>query len=121
MLPLNDTEPNRYSYFPIMTTLLIFVNCFVFLFIEMLLVTEDTFWPFLMKYGVTPTLVLSGQGAGVLSNITAMFLHGGLIHLAGNMLALWVFGRRVEDACGPWRFLVYYFLAGTLAHIFFVL
>jgi Uncharacterized membrane protein (homolog of Drosophila rhomboid) len=93
MLPLNDTEPNRYSYFPIMTMLLILVNCFVF-FIELSLV-RDSFWPFLMKYSVTPTLILGAQGGGALSNVTAMFLHGGLLHLFGNMLALWVFGRRV--------------------------
>ena len=61
------------------------------------------------------SVILSAQGGGVLSNVTAMFLHGGLFHLLGNMLALWVFGRRVEDACGPWRFLAFYLLAGTWA------
>lgn len=119
MLPLNDTEPNRYSYFPIMTVVLITVNCFVF-FLEVAFVfpgNDD--WSFLMKYALTPSLVLGLQGAGVLSNVTAMFLHGGLDHLLGNMLALWVFGRRVEDACGPWRYLTFYLLAGTLAHVFF--
>jgi hypothetical protein len=74
-----------------------------------------------MKYATTPRVILSAQGGGALSNVTAMFLHGGLFHLLGNMLALWVFGRRVEDACGPWRFLAFYLLAGTWAHIFFVL
>jgi len=119
MLPLNDTEPNRYSYFPFMTVLLIVTNSFIFL-VEVLIVRTD-FWPFLMRYGVTPTLILDAQGGGALSNITAMFLHGGLDHLLGNMLALWVFGRRVEDACGPWRFLTFYLLAGTLAHVFFTI
>lgn len=119
MLPLNDTEPNRYSYFPIMTVLLIIINCFVY-FLEVFYVRDD-YWTFFMKYALTPTLVLGVQGAGALSNLTAMFLHGGLDHLLGNMLALWVFGRRVEDACGPWRFLTFYLFAGTLAHVFFVL
>ncbi|CAG1000653.1 partial Rhomboid protease GluP, partial [Anaerolineales bacterium] len=41
----------------------------------------------------------------------------GIFHLLGNMLFLWVFGRRVEDACGPWRYLVYYLLAGTTASL----
>jgi membrane associated rhomboid family serine protease len=117
MLPLNDTEPNRYSFFPIMTVLLIAVNCFVF-YIEVFVV-GDQYWPFFMKYAVTPRLILTAQGAGALSNVTAMFLHAGLFHLFGNMLALWVFGRRVEDACGPWRFLAFYLLAGTWAHILF--
>ena len=119
MLPLNDTEPNRYSYFPIVTVLLIVVNCFVF-FLEVLFVQDDS-WTFFMKYALTPALVLGVQGAGALSNVTAMFLHGGLDHLLGNMLALWVFGRRVEDACGPWRFLTFYLFAGTVAHMFFTL
>ena len=119
MIPLNDTEQNRYSFFPIMTVLLIIVNCFVF-YIEIFVIC-DNYWPFFMKYAVTPRVILSAPGAGALSNITAMFLHGGLFHLLGNMLALWVFGRRVEDACGPWRFLAFYLLAGTWAHVLFIL
>lgn len=119
MLPLNDTESNRYSFFPVMTVLLITVNCFIF-YVETFVIGDD-YWPFFMKYAVTPRLILSAQGAGALSNVTAMFLHGGLTHLLGNMLALWVFGRRVEDACGPWRFLAFYLLAGTSAHMLFTL
>lgn len=78
------------------------------------------FWAILMKYAVTPTLILSVQGGGAVSNVTAMFMHGGFLHLFGNMLALWVFGRRVEDACGSVRFLAFYLLAGTMAHVLFV-
>lgn len=102
-----------------MTVFLIAVNCFIF-YLEIFIFSDD-FWPFLMKYAATPKLILSAQGAGALSNVTAMFLHGGLSHLLGNMLALWVFGRRVEDACGPWRFLAFYLLAGTSAHILFTI
>lgn len=119
MFPLNDTEPNRYSFFPIMTVTILVVNCLIY-YIEIFIVGSN-YWPFFMKYAVTPHLILSAQGAGALSNVTAMFLHGGLFHLLGNMLALWVFGRRVEDACGPWRFLAFYLLAGTWAHILFTL
>lgn len=114
MFPLNDTEPNRYSRFPVMTVLLITVNCFIF-FAEVFMI--DISRVFFMKYGTTPCLVLGAEGGGALSNVTTMFLHGGLFHLAGNMLFLWVFGRRVEDACGPWRFLAFYLLAGTWANI----
>ena len=119
MLPLNDTEPNRYSFFPIMTVTLIVVNCLIY-YLEIFVVGAN-YWPFFMKYAVTPRLILSAQGSGALSDVTAMFLHGGLSHLFGNMLALWVFGRRVEDACGPWRFLAFYLLAGTAAHILFTI
>ena len=119
MLPLNDTEPNRYSFFPIMTVLLIALNCFIF-YLEVFVVREN-YWPLFMKFAITPRLILSAQGGGALSNVTAMFLHGDIFHLLGNMLALWVFGRRVEDACGPWRFLAFYLLAGTCAHALFIL
>jgi membrane associated rhomboid family serine protease len=74
-----------------------------------------------MKYAATPKLILNAEGAGALSNVTAMFLHADIFHLLSNMLALWVFGRRVEDACGPWRFLAFYLLAGTSAHVFFTI
>ena len=121
MFPLNDTEPNRYSFMPIMTIILIVVNCLVFLF-ELFSMSQSFsgFWAILMKYAVTPTLILSVQGGGAVSNVTAMFMHGGFLHLFGNMLALWVFGRRVEDACGSVRFLAFYLLAGTMAHVLFV-
>jgi membrane associated rhomboid family serine protease len=119
MIPLSDTEQNRYSFFPIMTVILILINCFAFY--KEIFILGDDYWTFFMKYAVTPSVILRAQGAGALSNITAMFLHGGLFHLLGNMLALWVFGRRVEDACGPWRFLAFYLLAGTWAHILFIL
>lgn len=119
MLPLNDTEPNRYSFFPIMTVTIILVNCYMF-YVQ-LFVVEEHYWTFFMKYAATPYLILRGEGAGALSNITAMFLHANLFHLLGNMLPLWVFGRRVEDACGPWRFLAFYLLAGTWAHVLFIL
>jgi membrane associated rhomboid family serine protease len=119
VLPLNDTESNRYSFFPIMTILLIVLNCMIF-YMEVFVVGED-YWSFFMKYATTPRLILNAQGGGALSNVTAMFLHGDIFHLGGNMLALWVFGRRVEDACGPWRFLAFYLLAGTWAHVLFIL
>ena len=46
---------------------------------------------------------------------TAMFMHGGLLHLGGNMLFLWIFGNNVEDAMGPVRFVIFYLLAGLAA------
>lgn len=71
--------------------------------------------------GTTPALVISQQGGGALTAVTHMFLHGGLFHLISNMLALWVFGRRVEDVCGPWRFLAFYLACGFMADIIAVI
>lgn len=67
-----------------------------------------------------PILIREMVGGGAISNVTAMFLHGDLFHLIGNMLPLWVFGRRVEDACGSLRYLAFYLFAGTWANILFV-
>ena len=111
MFPLNDTEPNRYNLFPILTLVLILANTAIYI------VTPEYTWDFLMRFGSTPYLLLHRQGGGVLSSVTSMFLHGSWFHLIGNMWALWVFGRRVEDAFGPWRYLIYYLTAGILADV----
>jgi membrane associated rhomboid family serine protease len=50
-----------------------------------------------------------------LTILTAMFMHGGLLHLGGNMLFLWIFGNNVEDAMGPVKYLIFYLLAGFAA------
>jgi membrane associated rhomboid family serine protease len=50
-----------------------------------------------------------------LTLLTSMFLHGGLLHVLGNMLYLWIFGDNVEDAMGPFRFLAFYLLCGIIA------
>ncbi len=115
MLPINDTESNRYSAFPFVTVILIAVNTAVLVW-ELSLpdyTLRGVFWVF----GFTPSLIWARQGAGIISAITCVFLHGGIEHLVGNMLFLWVFGRRVEDACGSARYLVYYLLAGATASL----
>jgi membrane associated rhomboid family serine protease len=115
MLPLNDTEPNRYSAFPFMTLTLIAVNTVILIW--ELSLPEDHLRTVLWIFGSTPAFTWAREGAGMISTITSMFLHGGISHLLGNMLFLWVFGRRVEDACGPGRYLVYYLLAGTTSDL----
>jgi membrane associated rhomboid family serine protease len=120
MLPLNDTESNRYSWFPFMTISLIAVNTFIETAKPLYLqdtMTNWQYWGFMMNFYFTPRLILAGEGPGILSAFTSMFMHGDFIHLLGNMGALWVFGRRVEDACGAWRFLVFYLVAGMSAHL----
>jgi len=118
MLPINDTEPNRYSSFPFTTFLLIAINVFIHIIVTSVVYRD---WTFLMFFGLTPSLIVDASGPGVISNFTSIFLHANWTHLLGNMLPLWVFGRRVEDACGSWRFLGFYLLAGTSANLLFVL
>lgn len=115
MFPINDSEPNRYSSFPLMTVSLIVVNTFILIW-ELSLPMPMLRVVFYF-FGSTPSFVWAREGAGMISTITSMFLHGGIYHLVGNMLFLWVFGRRVEDACGPMRFLLFYLLAGTSADL----
>lgn len=55
------------------------------------------------------------QPATAVTAFTAMFMHGGLLHLGGNMLFLWIFGNNVEDAMGPLKFIAFYVLAGLAA------
>ncbi|HNB54288.1 MAG TPA: rhomboid family intramembrane serine protease [Anaerolineales bacterium] len=113
-IPFYDTEPNRYGSFPFVTVGLIATNVAVFI-LELFWVARD---PLLIyKFGSTPAIVLEGTGPAAVATITHMFLHGGFSHIFFNMLALWVFGRRVEDACGPLRFLFYYLLCGVGADI----
>jgi membrane associated rhomboid family serine protease len=115
MLPINDTQPNRYGSFPFMTLLLIAINTAILIW-ELMLPREMLSLVFSL-FGFTPALIWAREGTGMISAITSTFLHGSLFHLLSNMLFLWVFGRRVEDACGPLRFLMYYLLAGVTADL----
>lgn len=122
MFPLNDVEPNRYIRRPYMVLAIIAINVIVLLFEYYLIFFRyDSFVEFIYRYGVIPRAIWEQRGGGALSAITQMFLHGGFFHLFGNMLALWVYGRRVEDACGHWRFLLFYLTAGVLAEVIYAL
>jgi membrane associated rhomboid family serine protease len=77
---------------------------------------------FILAYGVVPFEITTGRDIPpmiplpvYLTLVTSMFLHGGLLHIAGNMLFLWVFGDNVEDALGHFGFLLFYFATGILA------
>ncbi len=79
---------------------------------------------FLMQYALVPAELLGGQDLPPaipvpiwLTLISAMFLHGSILHVLGNMLYLWIFGDNVEDAMGPVRFLIFYLLCGALASL----
>jgi len=118
MMPLNDVEPNRYASFPIMTLGLIMVNIVVFSYERMIFPgVSEQYYAWLQMYGTVPALILSREGGGAITAVTHMFLHGDIWHISGNMLALWVFGRRVEDVCGPLRFLMFYLVCGIFADI----
>jgi membrane associated rhomboid family serine protease len=113
VLPLRDFIPTR--RFPALTVGIIVVNIIAFAY-ELLAETggmlEQTFY----AMGVVPFEVTHNFGPAVaFSFITSMFLHGGFMHIAGNMLYLWIFGNNVEDSMGRARFLVFYLLVGSIA------
>jgi membrane associated rhomboid family serine protease len=106
MIPLRDVIPSRTT--PIVTITLIVVNVLVFLF-ELSL--GDDINDFLFAFGLVPA------DFSLLTLFTSMFLHGGLLHVGGNMLYLWIFGDNVEDRMGHGRFLVFYLLCGIGAAV----
>jgi membrane associated rhomboid family serine protease len=112
MIPYGDS-PTRHIT-PLITWLLILVNVAVF-FYELSL-SQGELERFFDAWGVVPF------NLSLVSLVTSQFLHGGWLHLLGNMLFLWVFGDNVEDAMGHLRYLAFYLLCGIIAaltHIFF--
>ena len=119
MIPLHDDNPTTRT--PIVTVALIAACVLVYLWQTSLgpqagqaAVYSFGFIPAVVFEGVTLPAELFRVPAG-LTLLTSMFLHGGFMHLAGNMLYLWVFGNNVEDVCGHFRFLLFYLLCGLAA------
>lgn len=110
MMPLSDDNRGRRST-PIVTWVLIGLNVLVFLY-ELTLGDRDLN-RFFSDFGVIPKEISDGQDLWTL--LTSMFLHGGWLHIAGNMLFLWVFGDNVEDVMGHARYLIFYLLCGIAA------
>lgn len=116
MIPLYDNNPTR--RFPVVTVLLIAVNAAIFFYIAF---SAAPFQQFVVRYGAVPAFIVQSgvpahgplpPGATI---FTAMFMHAGFFHLAGNMLFLWIFGNNVEDIQGRVSFLLFYLLCGVAA------
>jgi membrane associated rhomboid family serine protease len=113
MIPLRDDNPTR--SFAILTLLLIAANIAVFVY-QLSLPNVAALQAFVADFGVVPAQITEPASPLVYRTVmTSMFLHGGWLHLAGNMLYLWIFGNNIEDACGRLRFLFFYLLCGLAA------
>lgn len=117
MIPLKDENPTQIT--PIFTVGLIVANVLVFLY-ELSL--GQRVEQFVQLYGAVPHALIQGAGPRLhgaippkLTVLTSMFLHGGFLHLGGNMLYLWIFGNNIEDVLGHVRFLLFYVISGYVA------
>lgn len=117
MFPIRDNIPTR--AFPVLTVALILANVVVFVLLQKGGTAGDQQY---VDYGAIPCDITDAAGAcpsqsqpWVLTLFTSMFMHGGWLHLLGNMLFLWIFGNNIEDAMGKVPFIVFYVLGGLAA------
>src|SRR5579863_10536543 len=113
MIPLRSSEPH-YSR-PTATLFIIAVNVAVFLYQLSLGLNSFAGNRFIMHFGLVPDRFHYS------SVLTSMFIHGGFLHIAGNMWFLWIFGRGVEDLLGHAKYLLLYFACGIAGGLLFVL
>ncbi len=106
MIPLGDAT-RRPACIPIVTILIILVNCFVF--VRELMGGEA----FVTAWSAIPAQIVSGHRW--ITILTAMFMHASWSHIIGNMIFLWAFAPEIEDAMGPGRYLVFYIVGGLVA------
>lgn len=128
MIPISDNNSDRIRT-PFVNYILIALNILVFVYYQQF----GTNQAFLMSFSTIPHEILTGTdvvyegGLGktpipvYLTLLTSMFMHGGLAHLGGNMLYLWVFGDNLENRMGHVKYLMFYLLTGliaSLSHVF---
>ncbi len=117
MIPLRDENPTR--NFPFITIFLIFINSFAFIYE---LFSRGVLEKIIRKFSVIPyDFINSFNLAQFISLFSSIFLHGDLLHLAGNMLYLWIFGNNIEDKLGHFKFLVFYLSCGVIASLTHIL
>ncbi len=108
MFPFRDHNPSEST--PYVTWALIIANILIFISYSGLSSEPRLLGQFYSTWGIVPFEVAQGRAGTTL--LTSMFLHGGLLHLGGNMLFLWIFGDNLEDALGRFRFLGFYLICG---------
>ncbi len=128
MIPISDNNSDR-TRTPYINYILIALNILVFIYYQGFGGNEH----FTMSFSTIPHEIITGEDVVYQGNIgvtpipvyltifTAMFMHGGLAHLGGNMLYLWVFGDNLENRMGHLKYLMFYLLTGviaTLCHVF---
>ncbi len=113
MIPLRDRLPTRTT--PVVNYVLLALNALAFLW--QIASEEVGYTALVFDWGFVPARFLANPIGQLGTVFTAMFLHGGWLHIGGNMLFLWVFGDNVEDALGHARYVLFYLCGGFLAAI----
>jgi membrane associated rhomboid family serine protease len=122
MFPLRDDNPRKTV--PVATLALIALNVFVFLYQASL--GQRAGERLVYMFGVIPSVLTGSRELAIAvvppfaTLFSSMFLHGGVMHLGGNMLYLWIFGDNIEEAMGRVRYVIFYLLAGlgaSLTHV----
>jgi membrane associated rhomboid family serine protease len=130
MFPLKDDLPSRAA--PIVTVSIITLNVLIFLYqlsLQLGISLEvdnpphaaETAQAFILEFGLIPCRIMElcpypdDVAPPWVTVLSSMFLHGGIFHMAGNMLYLWIFGNNVEDTVGHTRFAIFYLLSGVAA------
>lgn len=106
MIPLSDID-RRPLRFPVITALIIAINVIMFLF-ELLMGDQ-----FVLRLSFIPSEISAGKN--LITILTAMFIHGSILHIAGNMLYFWAFGPEIEDAMGRLFYAAFYLSGGIIA------
>ncbi|WP_171133234.1 MULTISPECIES: rhomboid family intramembrane serine protease [unclassified Ruegeria] len=116
MFPIRDHNPSGRT--PFVVYALMAANILIFLSYLGIMDSAALLNRFYATYAIIPARITSGSGFETL--VTSMFLHGGWMHLAGNMLFLWIFGDNLEDEMGHLPFLLFYLVAGVGAGLIHV-
>ncbi|MDP5359878.1 MAG: rhomboid family intramembrane serine protease, partial [Paracoccaceae bacterium] len=111
MLPIRDHNPSQRT--PYITLILIALNVAIFLAGLVLFQDQRALSQLYYNYALLPVRLSNGENYTAL--VTSIFLHGGIMHLAGNMLFLWIFGDNLEDEMGHIPFLIFYLACGIAA------
>jgi membrane associated rhomboid family serine protease len=113
MIPLRDRLPTRTT--PVVNYVLLALNALAFLW--QIASAEVGYTALVVDWGFVPARFLADPVGQLVTVFASMFLHGGWLHIGGNMLFLWVFGDNVEDALGHGRYALFYLCGGFLAAI----
>ncbi|MEM7802479.1 MAG: rhomboid family intramembrane serine protease [Chloroflexota bacterium] len=113
MFPIKDINPRHRTPYVTFGLLILNIVAFIYQFNE--LYVQEMWVPFINMWALIPVQLVNNPALEAFTIITSMFLHGGLLHIGGNMLYLWIFGDNIEDVMGHGRFLTFYLLCGIVA------